>query len=643
MSNHKAYLGAGSLLSLTLLSVAILSAPKANADTSATVDLTVNVPAACSLTPANTSLTKTINPGTSDTIGTSNLKAVCNDPNGFAIYAIGYTNNTHGNTDLITDLGTDYSIHTGTGTSASNWNMTIANAEATGNYTATIENGFNEPHVVPDMNTKIATVTSTTDQTIGTNLTATFDAYIAPDQVAGTYEGKVKFTLVHPSTHQAPISRPAMLDTGMNVNAKMKSLAADSSKTYSDSDNLIKSIQTADDLPEGFEPTDANTISLADSENPVYIFFDNTDDKGIMYVYSGNATSIMNPDSSYLFSRIANLSAVPAVSFWDTSNVINMSYMFSDAGRNARVFNLDLSSWDTSNVTNINNMFYYTGESTSTFNLDLSSWDTSSVTDTSNMFNHAGSSATDWTIVGLSYWDTSRVINMESMFYHAGYKATNWSIGDLSSWDTSSVTNMRTMFSDAGGSATNWSIVGLSYWDTSSVTDMYGMFIGAGSDATTFILDLSGWNTSSVTNMGSMFSYAGRNATTWSIGNLSSWDTSNVTNMSNMFSNTGHNVTTFSLDLSSWDTSNVTYMGNMFDCAGYNATTFSLNLSSWNTSSVTNMSNMFYRSGYSATNWSITIPQINGNSISNTTSQMYGSTISTYASPASGKSFTIAQ
>ena len=127
MSNHKAYIGVGSLLGLTLLSGAVLSAPKANADTSGTVDITVNVPAACSLTPANTSLTKTINPGTSAEIGTANLKAVCNDPSGFAIYAIGYTNNTHGNTDLVTELVAEHSNHTGTCSSTSNWHMTIAN------------------------------------------------------------------------------------------------------------------------------------------------------------------------------------------------------------------------------------------------------------------------------------------------------------------------------------------------------------------------------------------------------------------------------------------------------------------------------------------------------------------------------------
>lgn len=152
----------------------------------------------------NTSLTKTINPGTSDTIGTSNLKAVCNDPNGFAIYAVGYTDTEYGNNYLTTDLGDDYKIATGTGTSASNWNMTIANATTTGNYSATVENGFNQASTIPTTYTRIATVTSATDQSIGTNLTAQFDAYIASAQPAGNYQGKVKFALIHPSTADAP-------------------------------------------------------------------------------------------------------------------------------------------------------------------------------------------------------------------------------------------------------------------------------------------------------------------------------------------------------------------------------------------------------------------------------------------------------
>ena len=204
MRISKSIFGGGALLGLSLLSGAILSAPKANADTSATVDLTVNVPAACSLTPANTTLAQTIAPGAAGNIGTANLKAVCNDPSGFAIYAIGYTNNTYGNTDLVTELGAEHSIHTGTGTSASNWNMTIDNAETTGNIPAAIENNFDQASAIPEVYTKIATVISVTDQTIGTNLTADFNAYIAPNQPASTYTGKVKFTLVHPSDAGEP-------------------------------------------------------------------------------------------------------------------------------------------------------------------------------------------------------------------------------------------------------------------------------------------------------------------------------------------------------------------------------------------------------------------------------------------------------
>ncbi len=514
MSSHKAYIGVSSLLSLTLLSGVILCAPKANADTSATVDLTVNVPAACSLTPANTNLTKTINPGTSDTIGTSNLKAVCNDPSGFAIYAIGYTNNTHGNTDLVTELGAEHSIHTGTDTSASNWNMTIANStEFAANYTADIENHFDTPSNIPDTYTKIATVTSATDQTIGTNLTAKFDAYIAPDQIAGTYQGKVKFTLVHPGDHEAPISRPATLDIGRTVNSKLMSLAAtvvngtettitpayDPLTDFINNamDSYIKAIEvhTETAAPTGFVASTANTVSTPASEHPIYIVFDNTNDAGIMHFYTEGDQIILSEDASYMFYLLHSISDLSGLSDWDTSSVMDMSWMFNETGSNASTFSLDLSSWNTSSVTDMNNMFT-----------------------------------------------------------NAGYSATTWSISGLSDWDTSNVTNMNMMFNSAGG------------------------------NASTFSLDLSSWNTSSVTDMSWMFAGAGRNAST------------------------------FSLDLSDWNTSNVTIIYTMFDGAGGNAST-----------------------------WSVTIPNTNGDGISNTTGMMYGKTTSICASPASGKSFTLAQ
>ncbi len=207
MHSNKTYIGMGLLLTLTLLSGAILSAPLASADTSGTVDLTVIVPAACALTTTNNSLERTINPGTTDTIGTANLKAVCNDASGFAIYTVGYTDSTYSNNYLTTTLGDNYKIATGISTtpSTSQWNMTIDNDDDVANdNVAIIENDFDEAHIIPTTYTKIASFASATDQSIGSNLTAEFNAYIAPTQPAGTYQGKVKFMLVHPATHAAP-------------------------------------------------------------------------------------------------------------------------------------------------------------------------------------------------------------------------------------------------------------------------------------------------------------------------------------------------------------------------------------------------------------------------------------------------------
>ena len=302
------------------------------------------------------------------------------------------------------------------------------------------------------------------------------------------------------------------------------------------------------------------------------------------------------------------------ISNWNTSQVIDMSDMFNSAGYKATTWNIgDLSGWTTSKVTNMSDMFSSAGYSATTFNLNLSGWDTSKVTTMSSMFDHAGYSATTWDIGDLSGWTTSQITTMSGMFEDAGYKATTWDIGDLSGWNTSQVKNMSYMFSSAGYSATTWDIGDLSEWDTSKVTNMSWMFSYAGYSATTFNLNLSGWDTSQVTTMSTMFWKAGRNATTWNIGNISKWNTAKVTNMSFMF-----------------------------DSAGYTATTFNLNLSGWNTSSVTTMSTMFDDAGESATTFSITIPQTNGNGINNDTTHMYGKTTSTYASPPSSRTFTLA-
>jgi surface protein len=73
-----------------------------------------------------------------------------------------------------------------------------------------------------------------------------------------------------------------------------------------------------------------------------------------------------------MFYLLSNLSSATDISNWDTSNVTNMSYMFSSAGDSATTFSLgDLSSWDTSNVTNMSYMFNAAGYSASTWSVTI--------------------------------------------------------------------------------------------------------------------------------------------------------------------------------------------------------------------------------------------------------------------------------
>ena len=220
---------AGGLLVATLFSYAILSASNVSADNGAIVNVALNVPTACSITLPNgtnniETVSSIINPGTRSTIGSSSIKAVCNDPAGLAVYAVGYSGSTYGNTSLIDTTDSTNTIstnYTASGTpSASEWYMSLA--AVSGTYAPTIPDGtggtenFTTNHVIPSVYTKVAYRNSNTDvdgdglTATGANFTATFGTYVTTSQSSGTYEGKVKFLLVHPSTHTAPITPVAV-------------------------------------------------------------------------------------------------------------------------------------------------------------------------------------------------------------------------------------------------------------------------------------------------------------------------------------------------------------------------------------------------------------------------------------------------
>ena len=142
-------------------------------------------------------------------IGNTRLKVVCNDASGFSIYAVGYTNNEYGNTKLMSNEqdATAPIINTGTQDSGSTsaWSMKLTSV--TGTYAPTLDNSFGSYHSVPSTYTRVAYRTSGTDagsNPTGSSVDTTYAAFISPTQPAGTYVGKVKYTLVHPYTDTPP-------------------------------------------------------------------------------------------------------------------------------------------------------------------------------------------------------------------------------------------------------------------------------------------------------------------------------------------------------------------------------------------------------------------------------------------------------
>ena len=175
----------------------------------------IRVRSTCSMTATidsgNEHTATMINGQYKEDIGLTTITTFCNDPNGYAIYAIGYTGGDTGvaagtNTVLHSNaLGSTYDIVTGIAQSGdiSNWAMKVSSVSGT--YEPNILNGYNDYSVIPQSYTKVANYSSSTDlATIGSNLTTTYAAYISNIQPAGTYEGAVKYVLVHPSTQIAP-------------------------------------------------------------------------------------------------------------------------------------------------------------------------------------------------------------------------------------------------------------------------------------------------------------------------------------------------------------------------------------------------------------------------------------------------------
>ena len=179
--------------------------------------------------------------------------------------------------------------------------------------------------------------------------------------------------------------------------------------------------------------------------------------------YGYTITAIGFTDTVYAPQNSSHLFSLPNVEYIesekiDTSNVVNMEYMFCKA---YSLIYLDVSKWNTSNVTDMSNMF---NEAQKLTYLDVSNWDTRNVESMGEMFCNTIS----LTCLNISNWDTSNVINMALMFSYAKSLITL----DLSNWNTSNVMSIYAMFQGAIKLKT----LNISNWNISCVEKMSYLF-----------------------------------------------------------------------------------------------------------------------------------------------------------------------
>ena len=108
---NKALMVSSGLAMLALVVGVLLMGDVVRADDSSVVQTSITVPIACTLRGTGTdSHTATLAPNTysgasgseyENGIGKTTLTAICNDDNGFSIYAIGFTGNEYGVTNLV--------------------------------------------------------------------------------------------------------------------------------------------------------------------------------------------------------------------------------------------------------------------------------------------------------------------------------------------------------------------------------------------------------------------------------------------------------------------------------------------------------------------------------------------------------------
>lgn len=233
---------------------------------------------------------------------------------------------------------------------------------------------------------------------------------------------------------------------------------------------------------------------------------------------------VLGTDASRLFSGWSSLTGIDGLANLDTSQTVLMGDMFSQTG--LQQLDLSAANWDTSHVLDMSYMFANNPALTA---VNVAGLDTSQVTNMAQMFSNDPLLAT---ITGTGDWNTGQVTDMSSMFANDSMDRNTWQTAyndalqtvDVANWDTSHVTDMRSMFT--GDRALTQ--LDLSHWQTGHVKYLAQLFA---EDAAIDHLDVSHWDVGQVLTTTSMF----ENATALTAVDLSQWHPTAIRAMNNMF------------------------------------------------------------------------------------------------------------
>ena len=171
----------------------------ASAANSGNGTMSVTVNSVCGFgTSSGSTYSRTASPAATTTINGNAVSVSCNDSVGYSVYAIGYSGDSYTgtNSDLIHSSNTAFNIKTDASFRGSYWKMKLAVSGG-----ASVVGSYGSYQQIPSSYTQVAKYTTNTSS--GT-ITPSYEVFISGTQPAGTYTGKVKFTLVHPNNAAAP-------------------------------------------------------------------------------------------------------------------------------------------------------------------------------------------------------------------------------------------------------------------------------------------------------------------------------------------------------------------------------------------------------------------------------------------------------